>query len=122
MVSQCGVSHLPGAVGVVDLLAADDVDRVLGGLRPGDRDSGVSALGEDNGALLLGVLLGELGDLLSDLLDVLGSDVVGLSVSRSLGFVANEDVDVGQDRVELVLEELRDERRGEVDREYLARG
>jgi hypothetical protein len=47
--------------------------------------------------------------LLSNLLDVLRLDVVRFSESGGFGLVANENVDVGQDLVERVLEELRDE-------------
>ena len=45
--------HLPGSVGVVDLLLADGVNGVLSSLGALDSDGRVSALGEDNNALLL---------------------------------------------------------------------
>lgn len=95
------------------------MDGVLSSLRALDSDGRVGALCEDNDALLLGVLLGQLGDLLSDLLDVLGGDVVGFGECGRLGLVSDQDIDVRQDRVELVLEELRDEGSREVENKGL---
>lgn len=84
-----------------------------------DGDGGVGALGEDDGPGALGVLLGALCDGLGDLGDVLGLDAVRLGECGGLGLVADEDVDVGQDLVERVLEELGDEWRGKVEDEGL---
>jgi hypothetical protein len=50
---------------------------------------------EDDCPCALGVFLGTLSNFLSDLLDVLGVDVVGFSECGGFGLVADEDVDVG---------------------------
>jgi hypothetical protein len=67
----------------------------------------------------LGVLLGHGGELLGDLSNVGQTPAVVLRVGQSLGFVADQVVDVGDDFVELVLEELGDERGGEGEDEGL---
>jgi hypothetical protein len=85
----------------------------------GDGDGGLGALCEDDGPGPLCVLLGAVGDNLGDLLDVLGVDVVRLGEGSGLSLVTDEDVDVGEDLVERVLEELCDERSGQVKDEGL---
>lgn len=92
---------------------------VFSGLGSSDGDGGVGALSEDDCSRLFGVLLGELGNLLSDLLDVLGRNVVGFGVGGGLGLVSDEDINVGHDRVELVFEKLRDEGCREVENKSL---
>jgi hypothetical protein len=85
----------------------------------GDGDGGLGALCEDDGPGPLCVLLGAVGDNLGDLLDVLGVDVVRLGEGSGLSLVADKDVDVGEDLVKRVLEELCDERSGQVEDEGL---
>jgi hypothetical protein len=85
----------------------------------GDGDGGLGALCEDDGPGPLCVLLGAVGDNLGDLLDVLGVDVVRLGEGSGLSLVADKDVDVGEDLVKRVLEELCDERSGQVKDEGL---
>ena len=68
----------------------------------------VSALREDNRPWPFGVLLGQLSNLLCDLLDVLGLNVVRLGECCSFGLVTDENVDVGKNLVKRILEELRD--------------
>ena len=97
----------------------DLLDIDLAALLCGDSDCGVGTLCEDDGPGPLCVLLRAVGNSLGNLLDVLGVDVVRLSEGSGLGLVANEDVDVGEDFVERVLEELSDERSGQVEDERL---
>jgi hypothetical protein len=91
----------------------------LATLLRGDSDCRVGALCEDDGPWPLCVLLRAVSDGLGNLLDVLGVNVVRLSESGGLGLVADEDVDVGEDFVERVLEELRNEGSGQVKDEWL---
>jgi hypothetical protein len=121
---EASSESITGSVGVVDLVLADGVDGNLLDIDittvlRADGDGGVGALGEDNSPCALAVLLGHVGDLLSDLLDVLGFNVVRFGKSGGFGLVTDQDVNVGHDLVERVLEELRDEGRGEVENELL---
>ena len=52
-------------------------------------DGGIGSLGEDDGALLLAVLLGELGNSLCNLLDVGGSEVVRLGIGGRFALVGD---------------------------------
>ena len=113
------MKNLPSAVGVVNLLSSNGVDWELLDLVSNNSDSGVGALGEHNSTNPLRVLLGKRNDGLGNLLHILGGKVVRLSVGGGLGLVANEDFDVGEDLVELVLEELGDERSRQVENERL---
>lgn len=45
---------------------------------------------------------------------------LGLGVRRSLGLVPDQDIDIVQQLIQLHLEELRDERRAQVERDDLA--
>lgn len=117
-------SHLPSTVGVVDGILGDLVDGELLDFdgtagRASGSDSGQSALGHDSNPRAVGVLLGELGQLLSNLDNVGCAPLVALSVSKGLSLVAECVVSVREDAVELVLEELRNERRGERKHENL---
>lgn len=85
-------------------------------------DGGLGALGDDDGTLALGVLLGEVGHVLGDGGDVLGVEVVGGSEGASLGLVTDNVVPVGGGLVELVLEELADEGSGQREHEGLVLG
>ena len=101
-----------GAVGVVDLGRVDGVDGVLAHVVVAlHRDDGrVGALGDDGDALALPVDLGQVGEALGNLPDVLCLvPAVGLGVGGGLGLVADDDVPVGRARVERLLEELADE-------------
>lgn len=69
-------------------------------------DGGVSALGEDDCPWPVGILLGQAGNLLCNLLDVLGLETVGLSECCGFGLIADQDVDVWDDLIERILEEL----------------
>lgn len=116
--------NLPSTVSVVDLVLANGVDGDLldldlAALLCGDSDGGLGALCEDDGPGPLCVLLGAVGNGLGDLLDVLGVDVVRLGEGSGLSLVADEDVDIREDLVERVLEELCDERSGQVEDEGL---
>ena len=118
--SEC----ITGTVGVIDLVVADGVDGELFDvsvttLLCADRDGRVGALGKDYCPWTLAVLLGQVGDLLSNLLDVLGLNVVRFGEGGGFGLVADQDVDVGQDLVERVFEELRDKRCRKVEDELL---
>lgn len=94
-----------------------DFDGTAG--RASGSDSGQSALGHNSNPRAVGVLLGKLGQLLSNLNDVGDAPLVALSISKGLGLVAEGVVGVREDAVELVLEELRNERRGERKHESL---
>lgn len=80
---------------------------------------GVGALREDHSPGPLCVLLGAVGNDLGNLLDVLGVEVVRFSESSSLGLVTNEDVDIGENLIERVLEKLCDKGSGQVEDERL---
>lgn len=106
---------IASTVGVVDLGRLDGVDRELLDLilaLNGDQ-GGVSALSDNSDTLSLAVLLGKVGEVLGDILGLLGRQVVGLSVSSSLGLVANDVVPVRSASINDVLEELGNERSGE---------
>lgn len=113
-----------GAVGVDDLGLVDGVHGVLldGVLTLGGDDGGLGAVGDDGDALALGVLLGQVGHQLGDLLEVLGLVAVDLGPGGGLGLVADHVVPVGGAGVDGVLEELRDEGRGQGDDEDLVLG
>lgn len=117
----------PSTVGVVDLGLLDSVNGVgrdLDGavLLCDGGDGGVSALRDDDGARLGSVLLGEFGDQFGDLGDILGLVTVGLCEGESLGLIADDVVGEWRDGVELIFEELRDERSGEAQGEGLVLG
>lgn len=82
-------------------------------------DGGLGALSDDDGTLALSVLLGQVGHVLGDGRDVFGVEVVGGGEGASLGFVANDVVPVRRGLVELVLEELGNERSGQREHENL---
>lgn len=107
--------HSPSTVGVVDGVLGDLADLELlhldgtGSGADGD-NGGESALGDNGNTGTLGVLLGELSELLGDLGDILGAPLVALGVGNSLSLVTEGVVGVGQDAIQLVLEELGNER------------
>lgn len=112
-----------GTGGVVNLLLGDFVNGVFLGLNTAcGRDSshgGEGTLCNDHDTGALGVLLLEGGEFLGDFGDVGQSPAVALGEGESFGFVADEVVDVGDNAVELVLEELGDEGGGEGEDEGL---
>jgi hypothetical protein len=76
-----------------------------------DGDDGrLGALSDDGNTLALLVLLGKVGEVLGDGGDVGGLEVVGLGVGGGLGLVADNVVPVRGGLVELLLEELGNER------------
>ena len=113
-----------GTVGVVDLGGVDGVHGELPhlGLALDGDEGGLGALGDDDGALALGVLLGEVGEGEGDVAGRVGGEGVRLCVRGGLGLVADDEVGVGDGGVEDVLEELGDEGRGEVEGEDLVLG
>lgn len=92
------------------MLLVDGVDgELLDTLLALDGDeSGLSALSDDGNALLLAVLLGEVGEVLDDVLGLLGGQAVRLSVGSSLGLVTDDVVPVGGGSINNLLEELGD--------------
>lgn len=66
-------------------------------------------MGDDSDSGAAGVLLGQGSQLLGDLDNVCGAPAVVFGIGDGLGLVTDEEVGVGDDAVELVLEELRDE-------------
>lgn len=112
-------------VSIIDLLLGDFVNGVFLGLNAaGSRDSshgGEDSLGNDHDTGALGILLLECGELLGNFGDVGQTPAVALGVGERFGFVSDEVVDIGDDAVELVFEELRNERGGEGEDEGLHR-
>jgi hypothetical protein len=110
-----------GTSGVGNLVLADNVngERLDIVVALDGNDGGLGALGDDDGTLALGVLLGQVGHVLGDGGNVLGVEVVSGSEGAGLGLVANNVVPVGGGLVELVLEELADEGGGEREHEDL---
>lgn len=117
---------IAGTVGVVDLLLADGVDGegldVVGALL--GHDGGLSAVGDDGDTGALGVLLGQVGQVLGDGGNVSRGDLeaVRLGVGGGLGLVADDVVPVLGRLVKGVLEELGDEGGSKVDDEDLVVG
>ena len=107
-----------GNLGLVDLVDREGLDLVLALDR---NNGGLGTLGDDGNTLALLVLLGKVGEVLSDGGDVGGLEVVGLGVGGSLGLVADDVVPVGSGLVELLLEELGNERcvQGESERLFM---
>ena len=73
------------------------------------------ALCDDHQPTLAAVLLGQHGQLQSNLAHIGSAEVVLLSVGSSLGLVAEYDVSEGEDRGHLVFKELAEERSREVE-------
>jgi hypothetical protein len=93
------------------------IDRA--GSRADGNDGGEGALGDNGNTGALGVLLGELSELLGNLSDILGTPVVALRVGDGLSLVTECVVSVGKNTVQLLLEELSNERRGKRQHEGL---
>ena len=96
-----------GDLGLVDLVNGESLDLILS---LDGNNGGLGTLGDDGNTLALLVLLGKVGEVLSDGGDVGGLEVVGLGVGGGLGLVADNVVPVRGGLVELVLEELANER------------
>lgn len=96
-----------GNLRLVDLVDGESLDVVLA---LDSNDGRLGALSDNSNTLALLVLLGEVGEVLGDGRDVGGLQVVGLGVGGGLGLVADDVVPVRCGLVELLLEELRDER------------
>lgn len=90
--------------------------------RGNGNDGGLKTLGDDHSTGALSVLLGQLSQLLGNLNDVIGAQVVARRVRASLSLVAAGVVGVRQNAVQLLLEELGDEGRREVEHEDLVLG
>ena len=119
--SEATGKGVTGTVGVVDLGGVNGVDGVLLDLilALDGNDGGLGTLGDDTNALALGVLPGEVGKGLGDLLDIGGVEAVGLGVGGSLTLVADHVVPVGSRGIKGLLEELADEGGGEGEDEGL---
>ena len=96
-----------GDLGLVDLVDGEGLDLILA---LDGNNGGLSALGDDGNTLALLVLLGKVGQVLGDGGNVGGLEIVRLGVGGSLGLVTDDVVPVGSGLVELLLEELRNER------------
>ena len=123
--SETGGKRVTGTVGVDNLGGVQSVDRELAGGEllcgsvVGDGQCGVGTLGEDYDSWLLGVGLWQRSNLLGDLLEVGGAELVGFCVSGSLGFVTDDVVGIWGALVQCSLEELWDEWSREVHDERL---
>lgn len=117
---------ITGTVGVVDLLLSDGMNRVSLNLLATllGNDSRLSTLGNNGETGTLGVLLGQVGEVLGNGSNVGLSDpqVVRLGISGSLGLVADHVVPVLGGLVKGFFEELGNERGGKVDNEDLVVG
>lgn len=82
-------------------------------------DGRVSTLGDDRNTLALLVLLWQVGEMLDDGWNIVSLEVVRVGVRHGLSLVSNDVVPVGCGLVDLVLEELRDERRRQREDERL---
>lgn len=113
--SEATSKGITGTVGIVDFGGINGVDGVLLDLilALDGNDGRLGALGDDGNALALGVLLGEVGKSLGDLLDIGGVEAVGLGVGSGLALVADHIVPVGGRGIKGLLEELADEGGGE---------
>jgi len=100
-----------GAVGVADLRARKLVNGVLLDLilTLDGHEGGQGAVGDDGNALALSVGLGKVGELLGNLLEVLGAEIVRVRKGLGLTLVANNVVPVRGRIVKGPLEELADE-------------
>ena len=96
-----------GNVGLVDLVDGESLDVVLA--LDGD-DGRLGALSDDGNTLALLVLLGKVCEVLGDCGNVGGLQVVRLGVGGGLSLVADDVIPVGSGLVELLLEELGNER------------
>lgn len=122
--SEAASKGITGAVGVVDKALLDLehgvlLDLVLALHR---HERGLGAVGDDGHALALGVGLGQVGHELGDFLQVLGGVALRLGPRRGLVLVADHVVPVRRAGVERLLEELRDEGRGQRQDEDLVLG
>lgn len=95
-----------GDLGLVDLVDRERLDLILA---LDGNNGGLGTLGDDGDTLALLVLLGKVGEVLSDGGNISGLQVMGLGVGGSLGLVADNVVPVGSGLIELLLEELRNE-------------
>lgn len=100
-----------GTVGVGNLGRLNGVDRELLDtlLALDGNEGGLGALGDDGDTLTLAVLLGEIGEVLNDVLGLLRGEPVRLGVSGGLGFVADDVVPVGGAGIDGVFKELGNE-------------
>lgn len=96
-----------GDLGLVDLVDGERLDLIL---TLDGNNGGLGTLGDDGNTLALLVLLGKVGEVLGDGGNVGGLQVVRLGVGSSLSLVADNVVPVGSGLVELLLEELGNER------------
>merc|ERR1719242_1901066 len=87
----------------------------LGSIEMASADDGVRALGDDHSPSLAAVLFGQHRDGQRDLLYVSGAEVEGVSKCGGLCLVSKDNVSIRHDRHHLVLEELDQEGRGEVE-------
>ena len=114
--------RIPSPVGVYKLLFLEWMHRVGLDIRlivATHHGCGFRTVCNDNRAGAGGVGLGEPCNCGGDGSEVFGLNAIRLCPRGSFGFVANDDVGVGQDLEELRIEELGDKRRGEVQGEIL---
>lgn len=109
--NETSSESVTGTVGVVDLLLLDGVygnllDIGVSALLCGYGDGRVSALSDDDSPGSLGVLLGCAGNLLCNLLHVLGLPAMRLGEGGGFSLVADDDINVWEDLIKRVLEEL----------------
>lgn len=111
---------ITSTIGITDSLLVDSMHWVgLGALALSGDNSWQSSLCDDSNSLLLGVDLGQVGQVLGNLSDVLGLKAVALSVCQGLSFIANDNIPVWGTLVQWLLEELADKWCGQGDNEGL---
>lgn len=96
-----------GDLGLVDLVDREGLDLILA---LDGNNGGLGTLGDDGDTFALLVLLGKVGEVLGNGGNIGSLEVVGLGVRGSLGLVTDDVVPVGSGLVELLLEELGNER------------
>lgn len=102
---------ITSTIGIVDLLLADGMDwEFLDLILTLDSNEGrLGALSDNSNSLSLPVLLGQVGQVLDNILGLLGGQVVRLGISSGLGLITDDIVPVRGGGIDGILEELGDE-------------
>ena len=100
----------PAPVVSADCVHVDALDTVFA---LNGNHGGLGALRDNGDPLSLRVLLRQIGEVLCNGWDIVGVQIVRVSIRHGFGFVANDVVPIRRRLVEWILEELRNERRRE---------
>lgn len=118
---EAASESITSTVAVNDLGSINSVDgELLDFVLALDSDkSSICALGNNGNTLAFVVLLWEVGQMLDDVLGLLGGEAVGLSVRGGLGLVTNDVVPKGGAGIDDLLKKLGDEGGGQRENERL---